>query len=56
MEEYNLNPEFKEYVDKYCLKAKITPEAATQHLIVKGVEEMYCHRRMDCLDNERRRY
>jgi hypothetical protein len=56
MDEYNENIEFKEYVDKYCTKHRLMPEEATQHLIVKNVEEQYRHRRIDCADMERRRY
>lgn len=56
MEEYNNNIEFKEYVDKYCCKHNVTPEEATQHLLVKGVEEQYRHRRLECTNTGRRRY
>jgi hypothetical protein len=56
MEEYNSNPEFREYVDKYCIKMKCTPETATQHLLVRNVEAEYRHRRVDCKDVEKRRY
>jgi hypothetical protein len=46
MEEYNSNPDFKLYVDKYCRKAGITPDEAVRHIIVKNVEAEYRHRRL----------
>lgn len=47
MEEYNLNSDFKEYVDKYCTKHKITPEQAVEHALVKNVEIEYRHKRQN---------
>lgn len=41
MNEYNQNPDFKAYVDAYCTKYGITPEAAVQHAIVRYVEVEY---------------
>lgn len=47
MEEYNINPKFKEYVDKYCEKHKITPQQAVEHELVKEVEAEYRHKRQN---------
>jgi hypothetical protein len=47
MDEYNSNPDFKLYVDKYCCKAGITPTEAVQHIIVKNVEAEYRHKRLE---------
>lgn len=47
MEEYNINPDFKEYVDKYCAKHKITPEQAIEHKLVKIIESEYRHKRQN---------
>jgi hypothetical protein len=47
MDEYNNNPDFKLYVDKYCCKAGITPTEAVQHIIVKNVETEYRHKRLE---------
>ena len=41
MTEYNVNPDFKSYVDAYCTKHGITPEVAVQHALVRYVEEEY---------------
>ena len=48
MEEYNINPEFHEYVDKFCKDHKLTPEQAVQHKIVQNVMEEYRHKRVNC--------
>lgn len=48
MEEYNLNEDFREYVDKYCKKHNVTPEQAVEHKLVQYVLEEYNHRRVDC--------
>lgn len=47
MEEYNINPDFKEYVDKYCTKHKIAPEQAVEHKLLKTIEMEYRHKRQD---------
>ena len=47
MEEYNLNADFKEYVDKYCQRENITPEVAVTHAIVQGVEKEYKNNRIN---------
>lgn len=47
MEEYNLNADFKEYVDKYCQRENITPEVAVTHAIVQGVEKEYKNKRIN---------
>ena len=41
MNEYRFNSKFREYVDKYCNKHKISPEAAMEHKIVRQVYLMY---------------
>lgn len=48
MEEYNLNADFKEYVDKYCQREHITPEVAVTHAIVQNVEKEYKSKRINC--------
>ena len=48
MEEYNINPEFHEYVDKFCKDHKLTPEQAVEHKIVQYVLEEYRHKRINC--------
>lgn len=47
MEEYNINSDFKEYVDKYCTKHKIAPEQAVEHKLVKTIETEYRHKRQN---------
>ena len=47
MGEYNINPEFREYVDKYCKKHNVTPEQAVEHKLVQYVLEEYKHKRDD---------
>lgn len=47
MEEYNINPDFKEYVDKYCTKHKIAPEQAVEHKLVKIIEAEYQRKRQN---------
>ena len=46
MEEYNLNEEFRGYVDKYCKKHQVTPEQAVEHKLVQYVLEEYKHKRV----------
>jgi hypothetical protein len=46
--EYEVNKEFREYVDKYCQKHSIQPKEAMQHVIVRNVEEQYRHKRLEC--------
>lgn len=41
MEAYETNKDFKEYVDRYCMKHKCTVEEALTHAIVRAVEEDY---------------
>ena len=48
MKEYNMNEEFRKYVDKYCIKHQVTPEQAVEHMVVKLVEEEYRNRRINC--------
>ena len=38
---YNSNPDFKNYMDKYCKKHKCTVEEALKHKLVKAVYEQY---------------
>lgn len=38
---YARNPEFKEYVDKYCVKHRISVEEALQHYLVQMTGKMY---------------
>lgn len=38
---YETNQDFKEYVDRYCMKHKITVEEALTHELVKEVGLMY---------------
>lgn len=38
---YNTNPDFKDYVDKYCTKHQIGVEEALEHKLVKEVSEYY---------------
>lgn len=47
MEEYNINLDFKEYVDKYCRKHKIIPEQAVEHELVRTVETDYRYKRQN---------
>jgi len=47
MEAYNTNQDFKEYVDRYCNKHKVTVEEALTHAIVRAVEEDYRERMED---------
>lgn len=41
MNEYRFNSKFREYVDKYCIKHKISPAAAMEHQIIRRVYLMY---------------
>lgn len=36
-----LLPEFNTYVDRYCVKHKVTPEIACQHALVREAWELY---------------
>ena len=38
---YETNDDFKEYVDKYCTKHRISPEVAFTHELLKGIAMMY---------------
>lgn len=51
MEEYNINSDFKEYVDKYCAQYKIEPEQAVKHALVKIVEAEYKSKRLNVRKN-----
>jgi hypothetical protein len=44
MEAYNTNQDFKEYVDRYCNKHKVTVEEALNHALVQEVGKMYKER------------
>ena len=44
MEFYNTNQDFKEYVDRYSIKHKVTVEEALNHALVQEVEKMYKER------------
>lgn len=48
MEEYNINTDFKDYVDKFARDHNITPEQAVQHKIVQNVMEEYRQKRVNC--------
>ena len=41
MDVYIRNFDFREYVDKYCQRDKITPEVAVTHALVKAKEAEY---------------
>lgn len=45
MVKYNINLDFKEYVDKYCTKHRIAPKQAVEHKLVKTIETEYRHNR-----------
>jgi hypothetical protein len=47
MDEYNINPEYRGYIDRYCKKHNTTPDEAVRHIIVKNVEAEYRHRRLE---------
>ncbi len=36
-----MNKDSEIYLEKYCIKHKLTKEQAMEHLLVKGVLEMY---------------
>lgn len=38
---YNSNPDFKDYVDKYCKKHKCTVDEALKHALVQEVRKAY---------------
>lgn len=38
---YAQNPEFKKYIDKYCVKHRISVEEALQHYLVQMTGKMY---------------
>lgn len=45
MEEfYNISADFKDYVDKYCIKTGCAVEEALKHELIKGVYEQYKER------------
>lgn len=48
MKEYNINPDFKRYVDKFAHDHNITPEQAVEHKIVQEVMSDYKHKRINC--------
>ena len=39
--QYNENPEFKDFIDKYCKKHKCTVDEALTHALVKEVYNHY---------------
>ena len=41
MNEYRFNTKFREYVDKYCNKHKISLAAAMEHQIIRQVYLVY---------------
>lgn len=47
VEEYKTNPNFKKYVDRYCVKHEITVEEALEHELVNSVEEHYRNIRLN---------
>lgn len=47
MVEYNINLDFKEYVDKYCTKHRIAPEQAVEHKLMKIIEAEYRRKRQN---------
>jgi hypothetical protein len=54
MDEYDINPEYRGYIDRYCKKHNTTPEEAVRHYIPRLICEAYRRRRLD--GNESRRY
>lgn len=48
MEEYNINPDFKRYVDAFAEDRNISPEQALEHKVVQIVMEEYRHKRVNC--------
>lgn len=46
MDVYIHNADFREYVDKYCQRDKITPEIAVTHALVKAKEAEYIQKRI----------
>ena len=38
---YDTNPDFKAYVDKYCIKHNITVDQALEHYLIKDAAEYY---------------
>lgn len=45
-EEYEVNKDFREYVDKYCRKHGKSVEEALRDVLVAGVGEQYRERRL----------
>ena len=41
MDTYKANEHFREIVDKYCTKHKITVEEALKHYLIKEIEKTY---------------
>ncbi len=42
MEElYNKSKDFREYVDKYCTKHKVSKEQAFEHQLIKAIATLY---------------
>lgn len=46
MNEYENNPDFKEYVDRYARDHKISVEEALKHKLVQEVRECYKEKRI----------
>ena len=38
---YKTNKDFREYVDKYCAKHRLTDDKALEHNIIKAIALMY---------------
>lgn len=38
---YNTNPDFKDYVDRYCIKHNVTVDDALEHYIIKESAKYY---------------
>lgn len=38
---YDSNKDFRDYVDKYCVKHKVTTEVAFTHNIIQAIALMY---------------
>ena len=39
--EINATEDFCLYLERYCIKHKVTPEVAVEHAVVKEVEKFY---------------
>lgn len=50
MELYKKEEAFRRYVDAYCIKHGITPQAAVSHVIVRAVGEQIMKRKAEIDD------